>query len=62
MLKHQVLFGSDFPLITPERWLRDFEQAGFRDEVKPLILKENAVRLLGSRPAGRSRSRRRLSS
>jgi predicted TIM-barrel fold metal-dependent hydrolase len=42
-----VLFGSDFPFITPERWLADFEQAGFRDEVKPLILKENAMRLLG---------------
>ena len=47
ILKNQVLFGSDYPLITPERWLRDFEEAGFRDEVKPLILKENAVRLLG---------------
>ncbi|MGE0799589.1 MAG: amidohydrolase family protein [Lautropia sp.] len=47
LLRDRVLFGSDFPLITPERWLRDFEQAGFRDEVKPLILKENAVRLLG---------------
>jgi uncharacterized protein len=47
ILKNQVLFGSDFPMITPERWLRDFEQAGFRDEVKPLILKENAARLLG---------------
>ena len=47
ILKNQVLFGSDFPMITPERWLRDFEEAGFRDEVKPLILKENAVRLLG---------------
>jgi uncharacterized protein len=47
VLKNQVLFGSDYPMITPERWLRDFEQAGFRDEVKPLILKENAARLLG---------------
>ncbi|MCB0096430.1 MAG: amidohydrolase [Caldilineaceae bacterium] len=47
LLKHKMLFGTDFPLITPERWLKDFETAGFRDEVKPLILKENAVRLLG---------------
>lgn len=47
LLKHKMLFGSDFPLITPERWMRDFEQAGFRDEVRPLILKENAARLLG---------------
>ena len=49
-LREKVLFGSDFPLITPERWLADFESAPFRDEVRPLILKENAARLLGLRP------------
>ena len=46
-LRDRVLFGSDYPMITPDRWLRDFEQADFRDEVRPLILKENAARLLG---------------
>ncbi len=45
-LKHKVLFGTDYPLITPERWLKDFDSIDIRDEVKPLILKENAVRLL----------------
>jgi predicted TIM-barrel fold metal-dependent hydrolase len=47
MLKHKMLFGSDFPLITPDRWIEDFEEAGFRDEVRPLILRENAIRLFG---------------
>jgi hypothetical protein len=47
LLKHKVLFGSDYPLLTPDRWLSEFERAPFRDEVRPLILKENAVRLLG---------------
>jgi len=47
MLKHKVLFGSDYPWITPDRWLSDFEKIAIRDEVRPLILKENAVRLLG---------------
>jgi len=46
LLKDRVLFGSDFPLITPDRWLKDFAEAGFKDEVRPLILKENAKRLL----------------
>ena len=46
-LKTRVLFGSDYPLITPDRWLADFEQAPFKDEVRPLILKDNAARLLG---------------
>lgn len=27
--------------------MQDFEQAEFRDEVKPLILRENAMRLFG---------------
>jgi predicted TIM-barrel fold metal-dependent hydrolase len=47
LLKHKVLFGSDYPLITPDRWLSDFEQIGIKDEVRPLILKENAAKLFG---------------
>jgi predicted TIM-barrel fold metal-dependent hydrolase len=46
-LKHKVLFGSDFPWITPDRWLADFAQIGIRDDVRPLVLKENAARLFG---------------
>jgi predicted TIM-barrel fold metal-dependent hydrolase len=46
LLKHKVLFGSDFPVITPERWLADFENLDIKDDVRPLILKENAVRML----------------
>jgi uncharacterized protein len=45
-LKHKMLFGSDFPLITPDRWLADFEKLPIRDEVRPLVLKENALQLL----------------
>jgi uncharacterized protein len=47
LLKHKVLFGSDYPAITPDRWLADFEQIAIRPEVRPLILKENAIKLLG---------------
>ena len=46
-LRTKVLFGSDYPLITPDRWLSDFAAAPFKDDVRPLILKENAARLLG---------------
>lgn len=54
LLKKRVLFGSDFPLITPDRWMKDFKEAGFKPEVHSLILKDNAVRLLGldSKPDG----------
>jgi uncharacterized protein len=47
LLKHKVLFGSDYPVITPDRWLADFEALDIKPEVRPLILKDNAARLLG---------------
>jgi predicted TIM-barrel fold metal-dependent hydrolase len=47
LLKHKMLFGSDYPLITPDRWMADFEKINIKDEVRPLILKENAMRLFG---------------
>jgi predicted TIM-barrel fold metal-dependent hydrolase len=46
LLKDKILFGSDYPVITPDRWLQDFETIGIREEVRPLILRENARRLL----------------
>lgn len=50
LLKEKVLFGSDYPWITPDRWLADFATIGIRDEVRPLILKKNAARLFGLDP------------
>jgi predicted TIM-barrel fold metal-dependent hydrolase len=47
LLKEKMLFGSDYPMITPDRWLADFEKAGFRPEVRQLILRDNAARLFG---------------
>lgn len=46
LLKRKVLFGSDFPLLTPDRWLTDLEKIDIKAEVRPLILKENAAQLL----------------
>jgi predicted TIM-barrel fold metal-dependent hydrolase len=46
LLRHKMLFGSDWPAITPDRWLSDFEKIAIKDEVRPLILKENARKLL----------------
>jgi predicted TIM-barrel fold metal-dependent hydrolase len=45
-----VLFGSDYPWITPEKWMADFATIGIRDEVRPLIMKENAAKLFGLVP------------
>lgn len=47
VLSSKVLFGTDFPLITPQKWLAAFEQLPLRDEVRPRILKSNAMTVLG---------------
>jgi len=54
LLKDKVLFGSDFPVITPERWMKDFAGIAIKDEVRPKILKENAARLFGLRSGSTS--------
>lgn len=46
ILKEKMLFGSDWPMISPERWLSDFQGIPIKDDVRPLILKHNAARLL----------------
>jgi uncharacterized protein len=46
-LQDKVLFGTDYPLLTPQRWLRDFDALDIKPDVRPKILKDNAVRLLG---------------
>jgi predicted TIM-barrel fold metal-dependent hydrolase len=46
-LKQKMLFGSDYPLITPDRWVDDFRNLGVDDAVERMILKDNAVALLG---------------
>ncbi|MFC2953478.1 amidohydrolase family protein [Marinicaulis aureus] len=46
-LKHKMLFGSDFPLIKPDKWMDAAKDAGFREEVMPMIMKDNAAKLLG---------------
>jgi uncharacterized protein len=49
LLKDKMLFGTDFPVLTPERWMADLAKTAVRDEVKPGLFKHNAARLLGLR-------------
>ena len=46
-LRDKVLFGSDYPLITPDRWMSDAAELDWPDEVRPAIYKHTAARLLG---------------
>ncbi|AJC61276.1 hypothetical protein GZL_08753 [Streptomyces sp. 769] len=52
LLQDKVLFGSDFPVLTPDRWLADFADLPIKDAVRPKILKTNAARLLGLTGSG----------
>jgi uncharacterized protein len=46
LLKDKILFGSDYPVIDPQRWVAEFEKLPIKPEVRPLIMKMNAARLL----------------
>lgn len=45
LLKKKMLFGSDWPAITPDRWLADFETLDIKPDVRPMVLEDNAARL-----------------
>jgi predicted TIM-barrel fold metal-dependent hydrolase len=47
LLSEKVLFGSDYPVLTPERWIKDFEFLEIKAEVLPKVMKDNAARVLG---------------
>jgi predicted TIM-barrel fold metal-dependent hydrolase len=46
LLQDKLLFGSDYPLISPDRWRSDFDKLDIKPHVRPKVLKENAVRAL----------------
>ncbi len=43
----RILFGSDYPLLTPGRLLQEIDSAALTEEEKSLMLSGNARRLLG---------------
>jgi predicted TIM-barrel fold metal-dependent hydrolase len=46
LVQDKVMFGSDYPVISPERWLNDFDALGFGAGVRQKILIDNAKRVL----------------
>lgn len=46
ILQNKVLFGSDYPVLQPDRWLRDFETLELKEEVRQKILLDNAKKVL----------------
>ena len=46
IVQNKVLFGSDFPVLTAERWMKDFDTLELKPEVRQKILLDNAKKLL----------------
>lgn len=51
LIQDKVFFGSDYPIISPERWLAEFAALPIKDSVRPKILLHNAAKFLGVDPA-----------
>jgi predicted TIM-barrel fold metal-dependent hydrolase len=45
--RNKVMWGTDFPMISHERSLREIEGLGLRDEAKQRLLRDNALRVFG---------------
>jgi len=45
--RKKVLFGSNFPMLAPERALKGLDALGLDDEVRRLFLHDNAARVFG---------------
>ena len=43
----KILFGSDYPLLKPDRYFREMGEAGVNPEALGMVKGENAARLLG---------------
>ena len=46
-LSGQFLWGSDYPFLTPERCLAEFDGLGLPADVADQVLHGNATRILG---------------
>jgi len=47
-LQDRFLFGSDYPFITPQRWIKDYEavKIEFKPEVREKLFWKNVQKLL----------------
>jgi uncharacterized protein len=53
-LQDRFLFGSDYPFITPQRWLKDFDPLTyFTPKVREKLFWKNGQKLLGHTAVGR---------
>jgi predicted TIM-barrel fold metal-dependent hydrolase len=47
VIPEQFVFGSDYPMLSVDRWMAEFEELDLKDSTRQGILFDNAARLLG---------------
>ncbi|MGB1875308.1 MAG: amidohydrolase family protein [Rhodospirillaceae bacterium] len=43
--RHKVMFGTDWPVVGPERAVREVDEFGMRPEAHQMLMRDNALRL-----------------
>jgi predicted TIM-barrel fold metal-dependent hydrolase len=47
VLRQQVLYGSDWPMMSPSRALREWRESGLNEETLQALFHDNAAKLFG---------------
>ena len=45
--KHKVMFGTNYPMITPDACLKELDLLGLDEDIRDLFLYENAHKVFG---------------
>lgn len=45
--RHKVMYGTDFPVLSFERYRREVDALGLRPQTRRLFLRDNAIRVFG---------------
>ena len=43
----KIIFGSDYPLLPPSRYVKEMQEAGLPEDWQEMILGKNLARLMG---------------
>ena len=54
--RHKVMFGTDWPVIDPERAVREVGDFGMRAEAHKMLMRDNALRLFKRIPGTQAAS------
>ena len=56
--RHKVLFGTDWPVIDPERAVAEIDALDLRPEAKAMLMCDNALRVFRLPKSAKAKSRK----